>query len=98
MAKRHLLEVSMGLLGICLVLCLVASLTHSLMPHSWNGQALQNVTNFLFYRTPLSLHLLCLQLHKFVGFFFIFFMRPYMLYKLYRSADICVNLHSSNFH
>lgn len=80
MAKRHLLEVSMGLLGICLVLCLVASLTHSLMPHSWNGQALQNVTNFLFYRTPLSLHLLCLQLHKFVGGFG-FFMCPYVLYK-----------------
>lgn len=42
-AVRHLLEVSASLLGVCLMLCLVASATHSLMRrYHWNGLDLQN--------------------------------------------------------
>ncbi|XP_069565630.1 transmembrane protein 248 [Brachyistius frenatus] len=42
-AVRHLLEVSMCLLGVCLILCLAASLTHSLTHrYHWNGLDLQN--------------------------------------------------------
>ncbi|XP_070690193.1 transmembrane protein 248 [Pempheris klunzingeri] len=42
-AVRHLLEVSVCLLGVCLILCLAASLTHSLTRrHHWNGLDLQN--------------------------------------------------------
>lgn len=58
MAVRHLLEVSVGLLGICVVLCLAASLTHSLLRrNNWNEQDPQNVTNFLYYHTTLFLYL-----------------------------------------
>uniref|UniRef100_A0A3Q4BQU4 TMEM248/TMEM219 domain-containing protein n=1 Tax=Mola mola TaxID=94237 RepID=A0A3Q4BQU4_MOLML len=40
-AVRHLLEVSVGLLGICLVFCLAACLTRAVMRrHNWNGQDL----------------------------------------------------------
>ncbi|XP_040010102.1 transmembrane protein 248 [Xiphias gladius] len=43
-AVRHLLEVSVCLLGVCLILCLTASLTHSLIRHHpWNGLDLKNV-------------------------------------------------------
>ncbi|XP_051278827.1 transmembrane protein 248 [Dicentrarchus labrax] len=42
-AERHLLEVSVCLLAVCLILCLAASLTHSLIRrHHWNGLDLQN--------------------------------------------------------
>lgn len=42
-AVRHLLEVSACLLGVCLILCVAASLTHSLIRrHHWNGLDLQN--------------------------------------------------------
>lgn len=42
-AVRHLLEVSGCLLGVCLMLCLVASLTHSLTRrNNWNGLDQQN--------------------------------------------------------
>lgn len=42
-AVRHLLEVSVCLLGVCVILCLAASLTHSLVRrHHWNGLDLQN--------------------------------------------------------
>ncbi|KAM9858680.1 transmembrane protein 248 [Aulostomus maculatus] len=42
-AVRHLLEVSMCLLGVCLILCIAASLTHSLMrSQHWKGLDLQN--------------------------------------------------------
>ncbi|XP_040897320.1 transmembrane protein 248 [Toxotes jaculatrix] len=42
-AVRHLLEVSVFLLGVCLILCLTASLTHSLTRrYHWNGLDLQN--------------------------------------------------------
>uniref|UniRef100_UPI0037E8EFE9 transmembrane protein 248 n=1 Tax=Semicossyphus pulcher TaxID=241346 RepID=UPI0037E8EFE9 len=42
-AVRHLLEVSVCLLGVCVILCLAACMTHSLLrrPH-WNGLDLQN--------------------------------------------------------
>lgn len=44
MAVHHLLEVSVCLLGVCVVLCLAASLTRSLTRrHHWNGLDLQNV-------------------------------------------------------
>lgn len=45
MAVRHLLEVSVCLLGVCLMLCLTASLTHSLIrrPHG-KGLTLQSET------------------------------------------------------
>lgn len=50
MALRHLLEASVCLLGVCLILCLAASLTHSLIHrYHWNGLDLQNVSNFLNY-------------------------------------------------
>lgn len=42
-AVRHLLEVSGCLLGVCLMLCLTAGLTHSLTRRNhWNGLDLQN--------------------------------------------------------
>ncbi|XP_074494186.1 transmembrane protein 248 isoform X1 [Sebastes fasciatus] len=42
-AVRHMLEVSVCLLGVCLILCVAASLTHSLVRrHHWNGLDLQN--------------------------------------------------------
>ncbi|XP_060894068.1 transmembrane protein 248 isoform X2 [Labrus mixtus] len=42
-AARHLLEVSVCLLGVCGILCLAASMTHSLVRrHYWNGLDLQN--------------------------------------------------------
>ncbi|KAM7019060.1 transmembrane protein 248 [Tautogolabrus adspersus] len=42
-AVRHLLEVSVCLLGVCGILCLAASMTHSLVRrHYWNGLDLQN--------------------------------------------------------
>ncbi|XP_034547226.1 transmembrane protein 248 [Notolabrus celidotus] len=41
-AVRHLLEVSLCLLGVCTILCLAASMTHSLRRHHWNGLDLQN--------------------------------------------------------
>ncbi|KAF3850877.1 hypothetical protein F7725_012649 [Dissostichus mawsoni] len=42
-AVRHLLEVSVCLLGVCLVLCVAASLTQSLIRrHHWNGLDIQN--------------------------------------------------------
>lgn len=42
-AVRHLLEVSGCLLGVCLMLCLAAGLTHSLTRRNhWNGLDLQN--------------------------------------------------------
>lgn len=42
-AVRHLLEVSVCLLGVCLILCLCASLTRSLTQrYHWNGMDLQN--------------------------------------------------------
>lgn len=44
MAVQHLLEVSMCLLGVCFILCLAASLTHSITRrYHWNGLDLQNV-------------------------------------------------------
>lgn len=53
-AVRHLREVSVGLLGICLVLCLAASLTNSLLHrNNWNELDQQNVTRFLYYHTTL---------------------------------------------
>lgn len=49
MAVRHLLEVSVCLLGVCLILCLAASMTHSLVRrYHWNGLDLQNVTVFSY--------------------------------------------------
>lgn len=46
-AVRHLREVSVGLLGVCLVLCLAASLTNSLLHrNNWNELEQQNVTRF----------------------------------------------------
>lgn len=37
LAARHMLEFSMGLLGLCFALCLVASLSNSLLRHkNWN--------------------------------------------------------------
>ncbi|XP_068461217.1 transmembrane protein 248 [Clinocottus analis] len=43
-AVRHLLEVSLCLLGVCVILCLAASTTHSLTRrYHWNGMDLQNV-------------------------------------------------------
>lgn len=49
MAVHHLLEVSVCLLGVCVMLCVAASLTRSLTRrHHWNGLDLQNViTNSL---------------------------------------------------
>lgn len=45
MAVWHLLEVSVCLLGVCFILVLAASLTHSFIHHyHWNGLDLQNVT------------------------------------------------------
>ncbi|KAF1389097.1 hypothetical protein PFLUV_G00069920 [Perca fluviatilis] len=42
-AVRHLLEVSVCLLGVCLLLCVAASLTHpTLRRYHWNGLDLQN--------------------------------------------------------
>ncbi|XP_042344293.1 insulin-like growth factor-binding protein 3 receptor [Plectropomus leopardus] len=42
-AVRHLLEVGFCLLGVCLILCVAASLTQSLTRHyHWNGLDLQN--------------------------------------------------------
>ncbi|XP_070760953.1 transmembrane protein 248 [Enoplosus armatus] len=42
-AVRHLLEVSVCLLGVCLMLCLAASMTHSLVRRNyWNGLDLKN--------------------------------------------------------
>ncbi|XP_073323079.1 transmembrane protein 248 [Pagrus major] len=42
-AVRHLLEVSVCLLGVCLILCVVASLTQSVMRrYNWNGLDVQN--------------------------------------------------------
>ncbi|KAK5871413.1 hypothetical protein PBY51_004297 [Eleginops maclovinus] len=42
-AVRHLLEVSVCLLGVCLVLCAAASLTQSVIRRNhWNGLDLQN--------------------------------------------------------
>ncbi|XP_020505552.2 transmembrane protein 248 [Labrus bergylta] len=42
-AARHLLEVSVCLLGVCGILCLAACMTHSLVRrHYWNGLDLQN--------------------------------------------------------
>ncbi|XP_059193043.1 transmembrane protein 248 [Centropristis striata] len=42
-AVRHLLEASLCLLGVCLILCVAASVTHSLMRrHHWNGLDLQS--------------------------------------------------------
>lgn len=42
-AVRHLLDASVCLLGICLILCLAASMTHSLVRrYHWNGLDLQN--------------------------------------------------------
>lgn len=42
-AVRHLMEVSVCLLGVCLVLCVAASLTQSLIRrHHWNGLDIQN--------------------------------------------------------
>lgn len=42
-AVRHMLEVSVCLLGVCLIVCVAASLTHSLVRrHHWNGLDLQN--------------------------------------------------------
>lgn len=42
-AVHHLLEVSLCLLGVCLILCVAASLTHSLVRrYHWNGLDLQN--------------------------------------------------------
>lgn len=53
-AVRHLREVSVGLLGVCLVLCLAASLTNSLLHrNNWNELDQQNVTYFLYYHTTL---------------------------------------------
>lgn len=44
MAVRHLLEVSMCLLGICVILCVIACLTQSaIRRYNWNGLDLQNV-------------------------------------------------------
>lgn len=48
-AVRHLLEVSVCLLGVCLMLCLTASLTHSLI-HRTNGKGL-NLQNELLNST-----------------------------------------------
>ncbi|XP_069379951.1 transmembrane protein 248 isoform X2 [Paralichthys olivaceus] len=43
-AVHHLLEVSVFLLGVCIVLCLAASVTRSLIPCChWNGLDLKNV-------------------------------------------------------
>ncbi|XP_036953410.1 transmembrane protein 248 [Acanthopagrus latus] len=42
-AVRHLLEVSMCLLGICVILCVIACLTQSaIRRYNWNGLDLQN--------------------------------------------------------
>ncbi|XP_029294666.1 transmembrane protein 248 [Cottoperca gobio] len=42
-AVQHLLEVSVFLLGVCLILCVAASLTRTLIRrHHWNGLDLQN--------------------------------------------------------
>lgn len=42
-AVRHQLEVSVCLLGVCLILCVAVSLTHSVTRRShWNGLDLQN--------------------------------------------------------
>lgn len=42
-AVRHLMEVSVCLIGVCLILCFAASLTHSLMRrYHWNGLDLQS--------------------------------------------------------
>ncbi|XP_044052779.1 transmembrane protein 248 [Siniperca chuatsi] len=42
-AARHLLEVSVCLLGVCLILCLAACMTRSLIRRTyWNGLDLQN--------------------------------------------------------
>lgn len=50
MAVRHLLEVSAGLLGICLAFLLAASLTHSLLRRNhWNELDLQNVISHIYY-------------------------------------------------
>ncbi|KAL6114264.1 tmem219 [Pungitius sinensis] len=44
-AVRHLLEVGVCLLGVCLILCVTASITHSLnRRYHWNGTEPQNVT------------------------------------------------------
>lgn len=43
LAERHLLEVSVCLLGVCFILCLAVSLTHSqTRRYHWNGLDLQN--------------------------------------------------------
>ncbi|XP_074526641.1 transmembrane protein 248 [Halichoeres trimaculatus] len=39
---RHLLEVSVCLLGVCTILCLAASMTHSARRPHWNGLEPQN--------------------------------------------------------
>lgn len=53
MAVRHLLEVSVCLLAVCLMLCLAASLTHSQnRRYPWNGLDLQNVTAFSLICLP----------------------------------------------
>lgn len=47
MAVRHMLEFSMGLLGVCFALCLVASLTNSLLRrNNWNELDQEHVTFF----------------------------------------------------
>lgn len=48
MAVRHLLEASVCLLGVCLLLSLAASLTHSLIRrYPWKGLDLQNVRSVI---------------------------------------------------
>lgn len=45
LAARHMLEFSMGLLGLCFALCLVASLSNSLLRHkNWNEPLQEHVT------------------------------------------------------
>ncbi len=52
MIVQHLLEVSVCLLGVCLILCLAASLTPSLIRrYPWKGLDLQNVRNIISYIT-----------------------------------------------
>lgn len=58
-AVRHLQEVSVGLLGVCLVLCLAASLTNSFLHRTnWNELEQQNVTRFFI----LPHHIVCVFL------------------------------------
>lgn len=70
MAVQHLLEVSVCLLGVCLILCIAACQPHALKRHNqWNGLNQQSVSldrsvfrTFLL-RNPYRLFNLTLILH-----------------------------------